>query len=107
MGQTLSSVLKNENLFEFPTPSQEFGSTITLISQMRKKKKGVCDMPEAKLLISGRVITNCKSVYQGTISKALVPVLTLAPRSTLASENPGLKSHHFLPLCLSQVFSPI
>lgn len=33
-------------------------------------------MPKAKLLISGRVITNCKSVYQGTISKALVPVLT-------------------------------
>lgn len=66
MGQTLASVLKNGNLFEFSNRSQEFDSTITLISQMKKSRdKGFCDMPEVKLLISGRVITDCDPVHPG------------------------------------------
>lgn len=41
----------------FSNRSQEFGSTIILISQVRKlRDKGVCDLPKVKLERSGRVI---------------------------------------------------
>lgn len=62
---------------------------------MRKlRHKGICDMLKVKLLVSGRVITDCDSVHWATIPRATLPVLTLSRRRALTLESLGFKFHH-------------